>query len=121
MASLKRGDVVLVALAGDYGKPRPAIVIQDDALSDNRALQSVIVCPLTSYLTDTKSLRVVIEPDDRNGLSRRSEAMVEKIASVKVGRIRDTIGTLDRHTMLAVERALLVALGFASQGTSDPP
>ena len=107
---MKRGDVVLVALAGDFGKPRPAIVIQD-----------VIVCPLTSYLTEIRSLRVVIEPDDRNGLSRRSEAMVEKIASVKVGRVRDTIGTLDRNTLHAVERALLVALGFASPRTSDPP
>ena len=118
---MKRGDIVLVALAGDFGKPRPAIVIQDDALTDNSAVQSVIVRPLTSYLTGTRSLRVVIEPDDRNGLSRRSEAMVEKIASLKVGRVRDTIGALDRYTLHAVERALLVALGFASPRTSDPP
>jgi mRNA interferase MazF len=110
---------VLVALPGDYGKPRPAIVLQDDALTNNSAVQSVMVCPLTSYPTDTRSLRVVIEPDDRNGLSRRSEAMVEKITSVKAGRIRDTNGALDRDTMRAVERALLIALGFASQHSSD--
>ena len=117
---MKRGDVVLVALVGDYGKPRPAIVIQDDALTSSSAIESVIVCPLTSYLTNTRTFRVVIEPDDQNGLSKPSEAMIEKIASIKAARIRNTIGTVDPNTMRLVERALLVVLGFARQGVSPP-
>lgn len=28
---MKRGDLVTVATSGDYGKPRPALVIQSDA------------------------------------------------------------------------------------------
>ena len=27
---IKRGDIVTCALSGDYGKPRPAVVVQSD-------------------------------------------------------------------------------------------
>jgi mRNA interferase MazF len=39
---LKRGDIVVVAAPGDYGKPRPAVVVQADALTE-AGLQSVVV------------------------------------------------------------------------------
>lgn len=43
--SLRRGDLVTVAAKGPYtGKPRPALVVQADRLSQ---LASVMVCPLT--------------------------------------------------------------------------
>ena len=42
---MRRGDLIVVAMPGDYGKPRPAIVIQDDAFD---TLTSVTVLPLTS-------------------------------------------------------------------------
>ena len=37
---MKRGDIVIVSAAGDYGKPRPAVVIQSDRL---RSMDSVLV------------------------------------------------------------------------------
>ena len=30
---MKRGDLVTIALQGDYGKPRPALVVQSDLFS----------------------------------------------------------------------------------------
>ncbi|MBW4051170.1 MAG: type II toxin-antitoxin system PemK/MazF family toxin [Proteobacteria bacterium] len=39
---MKRGDVVTVAASGDYGKPRPAVIVQTNALPAAHA--SVIVC-----------------------------------------------------------------------------
>jgi len=45
---VKRGDVVTVALQGDHGKPRPALVIQSDLVADH---PSIVVLPLTSTLT----------------------------------------------------------------------
>lgn len=30
---MKRGDIITVALSGDYGKPRPAVVVQNDKVS----------------------------------------------------------------------------------------
>ena len=41
---MKRGDVVLVVVPGDYGKPRPAVVIQTDLVNDTHS--SVVVCPV---------------------------------------------------------------------------
>jgi mRNA-degrading endonuclease toxin of MazEF toxin-antitoxin module len=42
---MKRGDLVTIVITGDYGKPRPALVIQDDTFQD---LDSVTVLQLTS-------------------------------------------------------------------------
>ena len=41
----KRGDLVTVSLPGDYGKPRPALVIQNDLLNE---LDSLVLCPVSS-------------------------------------------------------------------------
>jgi mRNA interferase MazF len=56
--SLRRGDVVIVAVAGDYGKPRPAVVVQTDAIPAAHA--SVVVCQMTTTLLDAADLRVTI-------------------------------------------------------------
>jgi len=47
---MQRGDVVTVAAAGDYGKPRPALIVQADLF--NAAHPSVTVLPLTSTIVD---------------------------------------------------------------------
>ena len=109
---MRRGDLVLVALPGDYGKPRPAVVVQGDTLTAADC-GSVVVCPLTTVLTGTASFRVAVEPSAANGLRHSSEVMVEKLAGVARPRLREVIGSLDRATMQAVERALLLVLGFA--------
>jgi mRNA interferase MazF len=108
---LKRGDVVLVALPGDDGKPRPAVVVQGDALTEEDC-GSVVVCPLTTTLTGTSSFRVAVEPTAENGLRGRSEVMVEKLAGVARHRLREVVGRLDQGSMRAVKRALLLVLGF---------
>ena len=40
---MRRGDILTVAAPGDYGKPRPAVLIQSDLL--NTDAQSIIVPP----------------------------------------------------------------------------
>lgn len=109
---MRRGEVVLVALPGDDGKPRPAVVVQGDALTEEDC-GSVVVCPLTTTLTGTSTFRVAVEPTPANGLHRPSEVMVEKLAGVARPRLREVIGRLDARSMRAVERALLLVLGFA--------
>jgi mRNA interferase MazF len=101
-----------VALPGDYGKPRPALVVQSNALSDDDC-GSVVVCPLTTHLTGTTSFRVPISPTEENGLRSRSEVMVEKLAGVARTRLREVVGRLNREAMRPVDRALLLVLGFA--------
>ena len=83
---MKRGDVVTIALQGDYGKPRPALVVQSDLFD---AHPSVTILPITSELRDTPLFRVDVEPSDANGLRKKSQVMVDKaqtVARAKVGK-----------------------------------
>jgi mRNA interferase MazF len=107
---VKRGDLVTVAISGDYGKPRPALVIQSDLFDVH---PSVTVLPVTSELRGTPLFRVRVEPSNDNGLRKTSEIMVDKAQTVVRERVGDPIGRLDDETLLAVNRALAVFLGFA--------
>jgi mRNA interferase MazF len=104
-----RGDLVIVALQGDYGKPRPALIVQSNLLAE---LQSVIVCPITSDLRDAL-FRITIEPNPVNGLQTLSQVMVDKIATISRSKIGKTLGQLDEERMRAVERALVLVIGIA--------
>ena len=107
---MKRGDLVTIALQGDFGKPRPALVIQSDFFD---AHPSVTVLPVTSDLRDTPLFRVTVEPAPNNGLTKRSQIMVDKSVTVSRDKIGDPFGRLDSVAMLEVERSLAVFLGIA--------
>jgi mRNA interferase MazF len=108
---MQRGDVVTVVAAGDYGKPRPAVIIQTDALPEDHA--SVVVCQLTSELTDAPDFRVTIEPGSENGLRLKSQVMADKPVTVRRERIRQTIGRLGNRDMARLGIALAFVLGLA--------
>jgi mRNA interferase MazF len=93
---VRRGDLVTIALPGDYGKPRPALVVQDDAF---RALESVTVLRLTSELHRWPQFRVTVEPSESNGLRKPSQVMVDKAVTVPRRRIGQRIGRLDEATL----------------------
>jgi len=104
---MQRGDLVTVSLQGDYGKPRPALVVQSDLLAD---LESVVICPVTSELRDA-AFRVTIEPSPANGLQKRSQVMVDKLSTLPRTRISEPFGRLDDERMRAISRALLLVVG----------
>jgi mRNA interferase MazF len=106
---IRRGDIVTIAISGDYGKPRPALVIQDDAF---RALPSLVVLRLTSALHDSPLFRIAIEPDVNNGLQSLSQVMIDKPAAVPKSKIGRRIGYLDKRTMDAVDAALVCFIGL---------
>jgi len=72
---MKRGDFVIVAAAGDYGKPRPAVIVQTDAFPETHA--SVVVCQMTSEIAEAPDFRVTIQPSKENGLRARSQIMAD--------------------------------------------
>ncbi|MDR3517134.1 MAG: type II toxin-antitoxin system PemK/MazF family toxin [Azospirillaceae bacterium] len=107
---MKRGDIVTVAAQGDYGKPRPAVVIQSDTLN---AADSVLVALFTSTIQDAPLYRLVVEPIEMNGLKVRSQVMVDKILAyprVKCGLV---IGRLSDREMTALNNLLSVMIGIA--------
>ena len=106
---VSRGDLVTMALPGDYGKPCPALVMQADAF---QALASVTVLPLTSDLHDWPLFRIMIRPSRVNGLRQSSQVAVGKAATVPRTKIGQRIGRADAGTMRAVDVALASILGL---------
>lgn len=107
---MTRGDLVVIAMPGDFSKPRPALVIQADQFEH---LGTVAVLLVTGTLVDAPLLRVTIKPGDDNGLLKASQIMIDKPTAVRRDRVGKVIGRADDATMLAVSRSLAVFLGIA--------
>ena len=105
---MRRGDLVIVSAQGDYGKPRPAVIIQNDRLAS--MLDSVVVCFLTSDVENTKHLRIVVDPDSENGLRDQSHIQIDKIMTFPKDKVRGPIGCLNAIQMKKVDRGLLALL-----------
>jgi mRNA interferase MazF len=101
---------VTVALQGEQGKPRPALVIQADAFGDLRA---VTVLPITGMLVEVPLLRLDVAPNAANGLTQRSQVMIGKPQTPSRRKLGAVIGHLDDAKMVRVNRALALFLGIA--------
>ena len=105
-----RGDLVTIALQGDFGKPRPALILQADQFSEH---SSVTVLPLTSALVAAPLLRITVQPAVGNGLQKPSQVMVDKAITVKRDKVGLPFGRIDADVLIEVERCLAVFLGIA--------
>ena len=109
---MKRGDVITVALPGDFGKPRPAVIIQSDLFANHT---TVTVLPVTSTMRQASPLfRLELIPSTENGLQVPSCVMVDRTMSVRPNKIGDTIGRLDGADIVRINRALALFLGIGS-------
>ena len=108
---MQRGDLVTVAATGDYGKPRPAVIVQTDAFPQNHA--SVVVCQLTSELVDAPDFRVTIDPGPENGLRLASQVMADKPVTIRRERVGQKIGYLGSQDLARLNAALAFVLGLA--------
>jgi len=106
---MKRGDLITIALQGDFGKPRPAVVVQSDIFD---CIPTITVLPVTSDLQDIPAHRLAIFPDESNGLLLPSEIMVDKIQVVHRNKAGSVFGRLSDAKMLEVSHALAVFLGI---------
>jgi mRNA interferase MazF len=108
---MKRGNVVTVAMQGDFGKPRPALVLQSDVFSDIHA--TVTVALISSNLMQAPIFRLDIDPDESNGLTKPSQVQIDKIQSIGIEKIGAIIGELSDVMMVRVNRAMALWLGLA--------
>lgn len=108
---IRRGDIALAAAPGDYGKPRPVLIVQSDLFA---TLPSFTVCPLTSHLRpDAPLLRLTIGATPETGLRLPSQIAIDKMTTLPRERVGAIIGKASDETMLQVTRALAVFLGIA--------
>lgn len=106
----QRGDVIVCALQGDYGKARPAVVVQSDLFNTTHA--SIVICPITSHLVEAPLFRLPLSSNEANGLQKDSQIMADKICVIKVEKIQQKIGNLSVHEMQTLDNALKLWLNL---------
>ena len=108
---MKRGEVWTVAGSADYtGKPRPAVVVQDDDFAKTR---SITICLFTTDPTEAPLFRIRVEPSDENSLRESSALMVDKLTTVPRDKLGARVGRLETSDILRMNQAILVFLGLA--------
>ncbi|PWT84450.1 MAG: growth inhibitor PemK [Proteobacteria bacterium] len=108
---MRRGDIWTVAGGAGYaGKPRPAVIVQDDSFDGT---DSITICAFTTDQTDAPLFRLPVEPNQRTGLRASCRLMVDKITTIPKSRIGARVGRLDDEDMLRLNQAALVFLGLA--------
>lgn len=107
---MRRGDLVTIARQGDFGKPRPALIIQSNQFGGHATVTVLLV---SSTVTDAPLFRLAVDPTQENGLRTPSQVMVDKVMTVKREKIRKVIGRLDDDVMTAVNRSLSLWIGLA--------
>ena len=105
-----RGDFVTLAMQGDFGKQRPALVIQSDQFNQHATVTVLLV---SSALVDAPLLRVTVQPTPVNGLQKPSQVMVDKAMTMKRDKLGEVFGSASDSAMLEIRRCLVVFLGIA--------
>jgi len=108
---MKRGEIwTMAGGSGSAGKPRPVLIVQDDAFAER---DSVTVCLITTDPADLPVFRIPVEPTADNGLRAASHLMADKVTTVQRSRLGQRIGQLADDDLLRLNRSLLVFLGLA--------
>lgn len=108
---MRRGEVWTVSGGKDFaGKPRPAVIVQDDSFD---ATDSITICAFTTDPTDAPLFRLMVEPNERNGLRSPCRLMVDKITTVPKAKMGARVGRLDDEDMVRLNQAMTVFLGMA--------
>ncbi len=107
---MRRGDIVTISAQGDYGKPRPAVIVQSDALNE---ADSVLVALFTSPITDAPQYRHTIAPTSANGLKSVSQVMVDKVLAYPRAKCGPVMGRLSGAEILVLNAMLSVVMGLA--------
>ena len=97
-------------MTGDFGKPRPVVVIQTDRVG---VTDSILICQISSDLQDLSSIRIDLPANAETGLERPSQIMVEKIFAVIKVKCRQHIGRIDDKAQARLNEALFNMIGLA--------
>ena len=77
------------------------------------ATDSITICAITTDPTDAPLFRLIVEPNERNGLRSTCRLMVDKITTVPGPKIGTRVGRLDDEDMVRLNQAMMVFLGMA--------
>jgi len=104
---MKQGEIWYANLDPTKGSEqqgfRPIVIISGNLL--NKYLQIVIACPLTTKIKEYKG-NLVLEPNEQNGLSQKSETMTFHIRSVSKERLVKKIGNISSDQLKEIKQGL---------------
>jgi mRNA interferase MazF len=108
---LTRGEIWTAIGDVEYAsKPRPVVIVQSDQFA---ALDSVTICGFTSDPTHVPLFRILIQPSPLNGLQSPSRIMVDKILTIRKGKLGRRIGRLADADIRRLDQAIAVFLGLS--------
>lgn len=114
MEEIKRGDIYYADLSpvvgSEQGGVRPVLIVQNDI--GNKFSPTVIVAAITSQINKAKiPTHIELSANDYN-LAKDSVVLLEQIRTIDKRRLQEKITSLDSYKMKAVNRGILISLGF---------
>ena len=114
---IKRGELYYADLSpvvgSEQGGVRPVLVVQNDV--GNRYSPTVIAAAVTSKINKARLPTHIELSANIYGLSKDSVVLLEQIRTIDKRRLKERIGFLSEQTMMRVDNALLISLGFEKQ------
>ncbi|MBO7214987.1 MAG: type II toxin-antitoxin system PemK/MazF family toxin [Clostridia bacterium] len=111
---IKRGELYYADLSpvvgSEQGGVRPVLVVQNDI--GNRHSPTIIAAAVTSKINKAKLPTHIELRAEEYGLSKDSVVLLEQIRTLDKKRLKERIGSLSEKTMILVNDALLISLGF---------
>jgi mRNA interferase MazF len=104
MNKLQKGDIILCVMSSDFGKVRPAIIMQNTDLITTTS--TIIACPLTTQINENILNRPIIYADKKSGIKKTSQIMVDKICSIKITRIKSIIGKISKSDLALLNNSI---------------
>ena len=104
---IKSGEIWLVdfnpTIGSEQSGRRPAVVISGNAMNNNYNLS--IVTPLTSSIKNMPGA-VILEPNDFNNLSKKSEVLAIHVKSISHHRFHKKIGEVSQSDLAKIKENL---------------
>jgi mRNA interferase MazF len=92
------------------------VIVQDDSFDSTR---SITICAFTTDPTEAPLFRILVEPNDQNGLRASSRLMVDKLTTVPKEKLGERVGKLADEDLLRLNQAILVFLGLAGSSRAS--
>lgn len=112
--TIKRGELYYADLSpvvgSEQGGVRPVLVVQNDV--GNKYSPTIIAAAVTSKINKAKLPTHIELPSNAFGLAKDSVILLEQIRTLDKRRLKERIGELSQSTMVKVDKAILISLGF---------
>lgn len=103
---------MIAAVPGDFGKPRPSLIVQADLLTFS-GHESVLIASMSTTLT-AQTFRLGVAPDEANGLRSISEIRLDRIFARPREKLGEPVGRLSPEQMRQVDALLAFVLGLGA-------